>query len=86
MRSPEQFTPLTLSGLAEGQGVLASCNPCNRHIVVSGSALAERLGGDWPVPKVSERLVCSKCNGRDIATRPDWKTYSMRQVVGATIA
>lgn len=71
--SDDDTRPATLADmLAQELDVLASCHDCNRHIVVSSTALARRLGAAMPVPAVSRRLYCRRCRSRDIATRPNW--------------
>lgn len=48
------------------------CNRCAHNTVLPSRPLADRLGAGFPVPEVGARLRCSRCGGKDVATRPAW--------------
>ena len=52
------------------RAVTATCEACNHSADVNVDALAETVF----VPHVGKRLRCSRCNGKQIATRPAWHT------------
>ncbi|MGF1456893.1 MAG: hypothetical protein ACFB6R_16110 [Alphaproteobacteria bacterium] len=63
---------IRLSWLARRRlGVWVWCETCGHNTSLQPSALAERLG-DCPVPDVAGSMICSRCGGREITTRPDW--------------
>ncbi len=67
--------PIKLGQLLErGLDVLCWCNLCCHNGVVATGQLIARLGPDTPVPEAGRRMRCSRCGGRDVATRPDWPT------------
>jgi len=62
--------PMTLANM-RGNGVrwlIATCLDC-RH---SADVDADALAGEVYVPEAGRRMVCSKCEGRRIETRPAW--------------
>ena len=64
---------MRLGSLSEqGIGIFCWCNRCGHNQVMALEALLERLGPDMPVPEIGARMRCSRCQSRDIATRPDW--------------
>ena len=65
--------PVTLADLAaEGRRIWAWCNACGHNGTLGAQALIERLGAQFPVPEVGQRLRCDRCGGGDIDARPDW--------------
>ena len=55
-----------------GVGIFCWCNRCGHNAVIAGPALAAALGAACPVPEIGARLRCTRCGGKDVATRPDW--------------
>ncbi len=63
----------TLGELAtQGVDVFCWCNRCGHNSELTVQRLAVALGRDHPVPEVGARLRCSRCGGKDVATRPAW--------------
>ena len=50
--------------------VWAKCEACGHQADMNVDALAETL----MVPKVGQRLRCSRCRGKHINTQPAWHT------------
>jgi hypothetical protein len=57
------------------------CLNCNRHEYVDANSI--KLPDDYPVPKIADRLRCSRCGFRNSATsakvwaRPDARSPGM---------
>ncbi|MFQ5775811.1 MAG: hypothetical protein ACE5GS_14915 [Kiloniellaceae bacterium] len=63
----------TLGEVADqGVDVFCWCNRCGHNAVLAAADLIGDLGGGYPVPEVGARLRCSRCGGKDVATRPAW--------------
>ena len=63
----------TLREVADrGVDIFCWCNSCGHNAVVASAELAAALGGDCPVPDIGARLRCTRCGGKDVATRPNW--------------
>jgi len=59
--------PATLGGTAgAGARIVVWCRSCHHQVEPEAAAMAERYGADVPVPDWRERLVCTRCGGRDI--------------------
>jgi len=56
----------------EGMGLFVWCIKCDHHGTMAVDRLIERLGGDFPIPKVAGRLVCTKCGAREFTVNPNW--------------
>jgi hypothetical protein len=52
------------------RSVTAQCEACNHQADVSVDARPETVY----VPHVGQRLRCSKCGSKKVATRPAWHT------------
>ncbi len=48
------------------------CNRCGHNSTLATGRLVAELGRVHPVPEVGARLRCSRCAGKDVATRPAW--------------
>jgi hypothetical protein len=69
MPDPDQ-QPATLAHLiAHEFGINAHCLDCRRVATVPARGLAERLGERFPVPALSDLLVCSRCGSRNVTVR-----------------
>ncbi len=65
--------PATLGDLAgKGLDVWAWCNGCYHHAVLPVAFLVAKRGSSFAVPAVRSRARCSRCNSRDVETRPHW--------------
>lgn len=52
----------TLANLAEyDYGLRVFCNSCNRHSDLDVPALAERCGGEMPLPEIAAKARCKAC-------------------------
>jgi len=58
--------------LAERLDVFCWCNRCGHNAVVSTAALAGHLSADLPVPEAGAHMRCTRCQGKDVSTRPAW--------------
>ena len=61
----------------------AACRQCEHGKRLKLSALRVRLGGEYPLVKIRERLRCKKCGSREIVITflaPDQKTGSLVQL------
>jgi hypothetical protein len=34
--------------------------------------LIDRLGRDFPIPEVADKLICKACGGNDFTVNPNW--------------
>ncbi len=48
------------------------CIRCDHHGALPPGPLIERLGSDFPIPKVAGKLVCTKCGGHEFTVNPHW--------------
>ena len=63
----ETGLPMTLGNAAKAElRLIVWCHGCKRQVEPDRTELVERHGADTPVLDWRERLVCSKCGGRDI--------------------
>ncbi len=63
----------TLGEVADrGVDIFCWCNRCGHNAVVASASLIATLGEGYPVPDIGVRMHCTRCNGKDVATRPDW--------------
>ena len=64
--------PMTLQNMRQNgvRAVTATCEACGREADVHVDALPETM----TVPEAGNRLRCSSCGGKTIATRPAWHT------------
>ena len=72
-RSVRNFgPPMTLQNMRQNgvRMVIAQCESCGPSADVNVDALPETV----EVPKTGQRLRCSGCGGKRIATRPAWHT------------
>lgn len=77
--------PATLDDMiADDLGVWLWCNTCHYHRSMDPSALARKLGGDFPVPEVGRRARCGSCGSRNVESRPDWTSRSIGVVTRHT--
>lgn len=68
-----EFEPETLAGLAEkGLPVWVWCEDCCHNKDVPVSSLLAHLPATTPVPEVRHYMRCSRCQSRNVATRPSW--------------
>ncbi len=56
----------------QGVDVFCWCNRCGHNSTLATGRLVAELGRGHPVPEVGARLRCSRCAGKDVATRPAW--------------
>ena len=73
----ETLPSITLHDLlCEKLDIFCWCNRCNYNNVIKTTQIIERLGANYPVPKIGLNLRCSKCNNtHDISTRPNWPSH-----------
>jgi hypothetical protein len=63
----EPGPPMTLGNAAKAElRLIVWCRSCKHQVEPDLAELAKRHGPDTPVLEWRERLVCSKCGGRDI--------------------
>ncbi|RMD61143.1 MAG: hypothetical protein D6826_10665 [Alphaproteobacteria bacterium] len=55
-----------------GVDVFCRCNRCGHTGLLASRHLIPVLGPATPVPEVGARVRCSRCDARDVATRPAW--------------
>lgn len=68
-----RLSAATLGEVADqGVDVFCWCNRCAHNAVLPAARLAAELGRAYPVPEIGARLRCSRCAGKDVATRPAW--------------
>ena len=65
---------MTLHDLSvEKLDIFCWCNNCGHNNVIETKKIMNKLGQNYPVPKVGYKLRCGKCNNTDnISTRPNW--------------
>ena len=64
------FTPVTLERmLQEEVDILVYCR-CQHSAIVETEMLIEKLGPDYQVPRVADRMKCGKCGSKEVHTRP----------------
>jgi hypothetical protein len=62
----EPSPPMTLGGVAKaGVRIIAWCKACQHQVEPDPAELAERYGAGVSVLDWRDRLVCSRCGGRD---------------------
>ncbi len=66
----------------DGLRLFAYCNRCTHNRAVAVAPLIERLGPDYPVPRVGRRMRCGGCGSRDIDTMPNWNDRTASGVQG----
>jgi hypothetical protein len=63
----EPGSPTTLgSSAAAGVRLIVWCRECGHQVEPDPAEQAKRHGAEMPVPEWRERLLCSKCGGRQI--------------------
>ena len=66
-RSESESGPATLGTTAKAHLLLRVwCEDCRHQVDLDPGELAERYGADLPGPEWAERLVCSRCRGRQV--------------------
>jgi hypothetical protein len=48
------------------------CIRCHHHAAVEVSLLIEKLGANFPIPRVAQHMKCSQCGNREVTVNPDW--------------
>ena len=77
----EPTTAATLADmLDEGLSIFCWCNRCGHNAVLDPLPLVDALGRLFPVPELGTRMRCSRCQTRDITTRPAWPAYGGGQM------
>lgn len=65
--------PLTATVLGDavrrGVPLWVCCEACSHNVEMNPGELADRLGYDFPVPRLKGRLRCSRCGSRDADVR-----------------
>ena len=71
------LTALTLHDLlVEKLDIFCWCNNCGHNNVIETKKIINKLGQNYPVPKIGYKLRCGKCNSTDnISTRPNWPNH-----------
>jgi hypothetical protein len=63
-------SPVTLAALIrDGKLLWVYCRDCCRERDVDPATIP--LPGDFPVPDVGKRMVCSACGSRNVETKPE---------------
>ena len=70
-------TAMTLHDLSvENLDIFCWCNNCGHNNVIGTKKIMDKLGQNYPVPKIGYKLRCRKCNNTDnISTRPNWPNH-----------
>src|SRR5262249_47963856 len=64
---PYSGPPMTLGSAAAAKArIIVWCRGCQHSVEPDPAEMAERYGGDTPVPDWHRRLVCSMCGSREI--------------------
>ena len=72
-REATKGRPAALADLARaGVGVFCWCNRCGHNAEAATAMLISELGPDFAVPEIGNRMRCSACGSKDVATRPAW--------------
>ncbi len=65
--------PLTATVLGDairrGVPLWICCEACSHNVEMNAGDLADRLGYDFPVPRLKGRLRCSRCGSREADVR-----------------
>jgi len=56
----------------EGMRLFVWCVACHRHGPMDVLPLIDRLGRDFPIPEVADKLICKACGGNDFTVNPNW--------------
>ena len=66
-----EISPMTLATMRSHgvRSVLAWCNACGHHADLN----VDHLPDDLPVPDAALRMRCSRCDSKEIQTRPEWR-------------
>jgi hypothetical protein len=48
------------------------CVRCDHHGAMEVGPLIDMLGGDFPIPQVAQKLVCTQCGAREFTVNPYW--------------
>jgi hypothetical protein len=48
------------------------CIRCHHHAAVEASLLIEKLGANFPIPRVAQHMKCSQCGNREVTVNPNW--------------
>ena len=48
------------------------CIRCHHHAAVEASLLIEKLGANFPIPRVTQHMKCSQCGNRKVTVNPNW--------------
>jgi hypothetical protein len=48
------------------------CIRCHHHAAVEVSLLIEKLGANFPIPRVARHMKCSQCGNREVTVNPNW--------------
>ncbi len=68
-----QKTGVPLSCLIEeGMRLFVCCVKCHHHGLMDVAPLIARLGSDYPIPRVANKLVCTQCGAQDFTVNPNW--------------
>ncbi|MEK9850803.1 MAG: hypothetical protein VW665_09885 [Candidatus Puniceispirillum sp.] len=77
----EPSQPATLADMMrDGLSVFCWCNRCGHNAVLDPAPLANNLGDMFPVPELGAHMRCSRCQTRDITTRPAWPSHGGGQI------
>lgn len=67
-----QKTGVPLSCLIEeGMRLFVCCVKCHHHGLMDVAPLIARLGSDYPIPRVANKLVCTQCGAQDFTVNPN---------------
>jgi hypothetical protein len=59
--------PMTLGNAAAAQvRLIVWCDDCGHQVNLAPLDLSEKLGLEFPVPEITRRLRCSRCNGHKV--------------------
>ena len=48
------------------------CIRCHHHAAIEASLLIEKLGANFPIPRVAQHMKCSQCGNREVTVNPKW--------------
>ena len=65
-RPPEGPVATLADEIRAGLDIRAICLECQHTSVLSSRELAKRLGDDFPVRRLIERLRCHQCRGKKV--------------------
>ena len=57
--------------LDEGIGLYYRCR-CGHSDVLPSKTLARVMGADFPIPQMSDQIMCPECGNTKVEVQPDW--------------